>query len=234
MRLILTLILLAVSLSLNSARVRRRTNIILNSTVRSTDQPDYAQSRKSSNNEGRIKLVQIHNQIGLDGKVRRIHLDSNEEDKPGIRAYGLPKKRLQDDGIIERLHLEDDRIDRTSRNGRLVEAYGIPKNNMETNGFIERLPLPRASHQVASKFGPESENVRVTRSVRTGSENKVEEKVVNEAEDMVAQDAKVFRPLFVYRQQVAARERRKHARNVAHRNHRHATHQPCHHRRVTY
>lgn len=116
-----------------------------------------------------------------------------------------------------------------------MEAYGIPKNNMETNGFIERLPLSSAGRQsVNDKLKSENESVRIRRSVRTGSENKVEEKVASEVEDMEAQDAKVFRPLFVYRQQVAAKERRKHARNVAHRNHRHAIHQPCHHRRVTY
>lgn len=107
---------------MSSARVRQRTNVILNSTIRSTriDQPDYTQSRKSPDGEEDIKRVQIHNQIGLDGKVRRIHLDSDEEDKPGIRAYGLPKKHLQDNGIIERLHLGEDRIDDTSKNGRLV------------------------------------------------------------------------------------------------------------------
>lgn len=113
-----------------------------------------------------------------------------------------------------------------------VEAYGIPKNNMETNGFIERLPLPSAGRQPVT-LGSRRENVRVRRFVRTGSENKVEENIVSEAEDMEAQDAKVFRPLFVYRQQVAARERRKHARkharNAAHKNHWHAIHQPCNH-----
>lgn len=119
-----------------------------------------------------------------------------------------------------------------------MEAYGIPKNNMENNGFIERLPLSSVNRQsVNNKLGSENEGIRIRKSVRTGSENEVEEKVVSEAEDMVAQDSKVFRPLFVYRQQVAARERRKHARNVAHRNHRNATtsrHQPRYHRRVTY
>lgn len=102
----------------SSARVRQRTNVILNSTVRSTYQPDYTQAHKSPDDERYIKRVQIHNQIGLDGKVRRIH--SDEEDKPGIRAYGLPKKHLQDNGVIERLHLGEDRIDDTSRSGRLV------------------------------------------------------------------------------------------------------------------
>lgn len=55
--------------------------------------------------------------------MRRIHLDSDEEDKPGIRAYGLPKKRLQDNGLIERLHLGQDRIDDTSKSARLVNIF---------------------------------------------------------------------------------------------------------------
>lgn len=119
-----------------------------------------------------------------------------------------------------------------------MEAYGLPKDKMETNGFIERLPLSNTNRQsVNNNLGSENENIRIRKSVRMGSENKVEEKVVSEAEDMMAQDSKVFRPLFVYRQQIAAKEKRKHARNVAHRNHRHATtsrHQPCYHRQVTY
>ncbi|XP_011163424.1 uncharacterized protein LOC105198420 [Solenopsis invicta] len=236
MRLTLTLVLLATLLSLSNARARHSSNVKLNSTVGPNDQPDYTQSHKSPDNEWHIKRVQIRNRIGLDGKVRKIHLDSDEEDKPGIRAYGLPKKHLQDNGVIERLYLGEDHVDDTSKSGRLVEAYGLPKNNMENNGFIERLPLSSTRHQPTNnKLGSENESVRISRSVRTGSENKVEEKVASEAEDMEAEDSKVFRPLFVYRQQVAARERRKHARNVAHRNHRHATHQqPCYHQRVTY
>lgn len=110
---------MAASLSLSSARARQRTNVILNSTVLSIDQPDYAQSRKSPDDERYIKRIQIHNQIGLDGKVQRIHSDSDEEDKPGIRAYGLPKKYLQDNGVIERLHLGEDRTD-NMKSGRLV------------------------------------------------------------------------------------------------------------------
>ncbi|XP_070521389.1 uncharacterized protein [Cardiocondyla obscurior] len=234
MRLILTLFLLPVSLSLSSARTQKHTNVALDSTVESIDQSsDYTQLHKSSSDEKyNMKQLEIRNRIGLNGKV---HFD--EENEPGIRAYGLPKKHLKDNGIIERLHLVEDRIGDTSKSGRLVEAYGIPKKNkVETNGFIERLPLSCINCQPA-KLGFENEGVRIRRFVRTGSEhfeNEVEKKVATEAEDMEAQDAKVFRPLFVYRQQVAARERRKHAKNVGHRNHRHATHQPYYHRRVIY
>lgn len=111
--------MLTVSLSLSSARAREGTNVILNSTVQSIDQPDYAQSRKFPDDKGYIKRIQIYDQIGLDGKVQRIHSDSDEEDKPGIRAYGLPKKYLQDNGVIERLHFGEDHTDNL-KSGRLV------------------------------------------------------------------------------------------------------------------
>ncbi|KAL6422657.1 hypothetical protein ACFW04_010712 [Cataglyphis niger] len=227
MRLMLMLFLLTVLLSLSMARGRHSTNVLSESTVRTIDEPDCPQSHKSPDNSKSIKHLQIRS-YGINGKVRRIHLGSNEEDKPGIHAYGLPKKSLQDNGVIERVNLGEDRIDDASKNGRLVEAYGIPKNNMETNGFIERLPFPSAGRQPVT-LGSRRENIRIRRSVRTGSENKVDENIVSEAEDMETQDAKVFRPLFVYRQQAAARERRKHARNAAHKNHWHAIHQPCNH-----
>ncbi|XP_072753866.1 uncharacterized protein [Anoplolepis gracilipes] len=227
MKLILTLFLLTVLVSLSTARIRQSTNVIPDSTVRSIDEPDCAPSKKSPNNSRRIQHVQIRNQTRLDDKVRRIHLDFNEENKPGIHVYGLPKKNLQDNGVIERVHLGEDQIDDVSRNGRMVEAYGLPKNNMESNGFIERLPVPSAGHKPVT-LGSRSENIRVRRFADTGSENKIEEKLSNEAENMKAQDTKVFRPLFVYRQQIAARERRKHARNAVHKKYWHAIHQPCH------
>lgn len=107
-------------LSLSTARVGHGTNVISDSTVRAIDEPDCPQSHKSPDNSKRIKRLQIRNQAGLDGKVQRIHLESDEEDKPGIRAYGLPKKSLQDNGIIERVHLGKDRIDDVLKNSRLV------------------------------------------------------------------------------------------------------------------
>jgi len=104
---------------LSSARARQRTNVILNSTVQSIGQSVYTQSRKSPDDEKHIKRIQIYDQIGLDGKVQRIHSDSDVEDKPGIRAYGLPKKYLQDNGVIERLHFGEDHTD-DLKSGRLV------------------------------------------------------------------------------------------------------------------
>lgn len=105
---------------MSAARVRQRTDVSLSSTVRNIGQFDRAQLRKSPDNEKYIKRVQILNQTGLDGKVQKIHTEeSDEEGKPGIRAYGLPKKRLQNNGAIERVHIGESHID-DSKNGRLV------------------------------------------------------------------------------------------------------------------
>lgn len=106
---------------MSTARARYGTNVISDTTVRAIDEPDCPQSHKSSENNKHIKRVQIRSLLtGLDGKVQRIHLESDEEDKPGIRAYGLPKKNLNDNGIIERVHLGEDRIDDVLKNSRLV------------------------------------------------------------------------------------------------------------------
>lgn len=102
---------------MSAARVRQRTDVLSSSTVRTIGQPDHAQLQKSPDNEKYIKRVQILNQTGLDGKVQKIHTESSEEEKPGIHAYGLPKKRLQDNGVIERVHIRE--ID-DSKSGRLV------------------------------------------------------------------------------------------------------------------
>lgn len=115
-----------------------------------------------------------------------------------------------------------------------VEAYGMPKNIIESTGFIERVLSSNADRYQPATTSRNDENVRIRRFVQAGTENKIEEKIASETEDMEAQDAKVFRPLFVYRQQVAARQRRKHARNVAHRNHRHVSHQPCDYKPAIY
>lgn len=49
----------------------------------------------------RTRRLHIENQHGLDGKVERININS-EEDLPGIRAYGVQKKKLMNNGYIEK------------------------------------------------------------------------------------------------------------------------------------
>lgn len=112
-----------------------------------------------------------------------------------------------------------------------VEAYGLPKDKMETNGLIERLPVvPAVNRQTAGLGLDEYIEVRTRRSVREEAGNKIEGKVASEAEDMQTQDTKVFRPLFVYRQQMAAKQERKRLRKLKHKHHhRHPSHHNCHH-----
>ncbi|XP_047350873.1 uncharacterized protein LOC124949594 [Vespa velutina] len=148
------------------------------------------------NDEANFKRPYIDRRTGFDGKVRNINIGSNE-DISGIRAYGLPKKDLEDNGLIERINVADsERGDERSRNSRIVEAYGMSKKQLDDNGKIEIMPplaiLKNDEHNVDSLR-------RVSRSIS--------EERKDELKDLETQDAKVFRPLFVYRQQVARRQK---------------------------
>ncbi|XP_043248365.1 uncharacterized protein LOC122395100 [Colletes gigas] len=151
------------------------------------------------------RRLHIENQTGFDGKVERIHINS-EEDLHGIRAYGMPKKILASNGRIDRMSQADDvegMHDFGPRALRAVEAYGMSKEHLETNGEIERVPVP-SSYQIRRGTG-----ARVSRSIDLEPKQDIEEESLNgELEDLEAQDAKVFRPLFVYRQQLAKKQHR--------------------------
>lgn len=69
----------------------------------------------------RTRRLHIENQHGFDGKVEKIHINS-EEDLPGIRAYGMQKKNLKNNGYIERTIQEDimKEVDDASRAARSV------------------------------------------------------------------------------------------------------------------
>lgn len=78
--------------------------------------------RRYFNDEANIKRPRIDRLTGFDGKVRDINIESNE-DRPGIRAYGLPRKDLEDNGLIERINVaESERGDEHSRNSRIVRV----------------------------------------------------------------------------------------------------------------
>lgn len=49
----------------------------------------------------RTRRLHIEDQHGFDGKVEKINVNS-EEDLPGIRAYGVQKKKLMNNGYIEK------------------------------------------------------------------------------------------------------------------------------------
>nr|XP_003702181.1 PREDICTED: uncharacterized protein LOC100878703 [Megachile rotundata] len=148
----------------------------------------------------RTRRLHIENQTGFDGKVEKIHINS-EEDLPGIRAYGLQKKNPMNNGYIERMLEKEvkEELNDASRVTRSVEAYGKLKDHVEMNGQIERMRSP-ISLQVPNEVGS-----RVSRSIETGLSQKESK---GGSDDLEAQDAKVFRPLFVYRQQQAKKQRR--------------------------
>ncbi|XP_076622937.1 uncharacterized protein LOC143342694 [Colletes latitarsis] len=151
------------------------------------------------------RRLHIENQTGFDGKVERIHINS-EEDLHGIRAYGMPKKILASNGRIDRMSQTDDvegKHDFGPRALRTIEAYGMSKEHLETNGEIERVPVS-TNYQIRRGTG-----ARVSRSIDLEPKQDIEEESwKGELEDLEAQDAKVFRPLFVYRQQLAKKQRR--------------------------
>lgn len=72
----------------------------------------------------------------------------------------------------------------------------MSKKDLEDNGKIERMPP-----LVILKNDERNED-----SLRRSSRS-ISEEPKDELKDLEAQDAKVFRPLFVYRQQVARRQK---------------------------
>ncbi|XP_031826141.1 uncharacterized protein LOC116424203 [Nomia melanderi] len=151
----------------------------------------------------RTRRLHIENQTtGFDGKVEKININS-EEDLAKIRAYALRNTKLRNNGHIRtmpQMNTEGD-TEFGPRVARAIEAYGKSKEHLETNGEIEEW-----RDQALITRHPERRGVglRVTRSIETGQP----EVSAKNTEDLEAQDAKVFRPLFVYRQQLAKRQNR--------------------------
>ncbi|XP_001121053.2 uncharacterized protein LOC107963970 [Apis mellifera] len=146
----------------------------------------------------RTRRLHIEDQHGFDGKVEKINVNS-EEDLPGIRAYGVQKKKLMNNGYIEKSiqrEIDTRSVEDGSRVTRSIEAYGKTKDRLETNGSIER-GNPSTIHE--TRRSPRSIETETTKQdgVKEG-----------DLEDLEGQDAKVFRPLFVYRQQMARKQHR--------------------------
>lgn len=152
--------------------------------------------REYLDDEANIQRLHIEHQTGFDGKVRNIEIEPNQR-RAGVRAYGLQKKKLENNGLIEKIQMEESRTgEELLRNARVVEAYGMAKKQLENNGKIERMP------PIAIVKTEEWKNDALRRNERS-----IPKEEKNEANDLEAQDAKVFRPLFVYRQQMAKRQK---------------------------
>ena len=155
--------------------------------------------------DSRTRRLHIENQTGFDGKVEKIHINS-EEDHPRIRPYGMPVKILAKSGRIERMLQKEseEEVESGSRIARAIEAYGKSKENLDSNGRIERVraPLPSSDH------APALTQTRRARSIEAEPKEASKEVANGDTDDLDAQDSKVFRPLFVYRQQIAKRQQR--------------------------
>lgn len=154
----------------------------------------------------RTRRVHIENQTGFDGKVDKIHINS-DEDLPGVRAYGMAKKNLENNGHIQATVVKnvDGEVEYGPRSVRAIEAYGKSKEHLETNGEIEIVQKPAVAMIHSTRRGAGS---RVARSIDVTAKPEPADGSRKGSEDLEAQDAKVFRPLFVYRQQLAKRQHR--------------------------
>ncbi|XP_076169673.1 uncharacterized protein LOC143147873 [Ptiloglossa arizonensis] len=174
------------------------------SKLERVEHPPVRLSRKFFENSHTRKL-HIANQTGFDGKVEKIRINSNE-DHPGVLAHGVTKKNLTNDDHLERMQKEvHGKL--ASRALRAIEVYGKSKEHLDNNGEIERVPSPvSARYRLRSDVG-----ARVVRSIDAGPKQEVREGPVKDQEDLEdleAEEGKVFRPLFVYRQQLAKRQHR--------------------------
>ncbi|XP_076287067.1 uncharacterized protein LOC143212308 [Lasioglossum baleicum] len=168
---------------------------------------------KKFREDSRTRRVHIANQTNFDGKVEKIRINS-DEDFAGPQAYGMPNKYYPEnnDRIPVEKNADREKIDYVQqRVVRAIEAYGKTKEHLETNGEIERVQeSPVAMGHQTIRRASES---RIARSIDATAKPTAEvaEGSRKGSEDLEAQDAKVFRPLFVYRQQqVAKRQSRPH------------------------
>nr|XP_033340344.1 uncharacterized protein LOC117228613 [Megalopta genalis] len=154
----------------------------------------------------RTRRVHIENQTGFDGKVEKIHINS-DEDLPGVRAYGTAKKNLENNGHIQEIVEKNVEgvIEYRPRIVRSIEAYGKSKEHLTTNGEIEIVQKPVVVVRQQTRRGAAP---RSARSIGATAKPEAADGRRKDSEDLEAQDAKVFRPLFVYRQQQAKRQHR--------------------------
>lgn len=161
--------------------------------------------------DSRTRRVHIANQTNFDGKVEKIRINS-DGDFDGPQAYGISKKYLENNGRVQVEKNVDREINYVPRIVRAIEAYGKSKEHLETNGEIERVQESPVAMGHQTRRTSES---RIARSIEATAKPKVAEGSRKDSEDLEAQDAKVFRPLFVYRQQQAKKQSRPHFRSHA-------------------
>lgn len=143
---------------------------------------------KLINSRVNFERLRLDQEGGLDGKVRSVRFNSGVEKDlepddliPGIRAFGIPRNKLEAEPE------SDFNILFESRFAEDVNEPGLgdPRSKPAIEAY-----KPKISGHIE----------RVSRSKRSIKKN-----VINELDDIQAEEAKVFRPLFVYRQQIKKR-----------------------------
>ncbi|XP_033223558.1 uncharacterized protein LOC117177161 isoform X2 [Belonocnema kinseyi] len=148
---------------------------------------------KLKNSGVNFERLRLDQDSGLDGKVRSVRFNSGVEKDlepddliPGIRAFGIPRNKLEAEPESDFKFLFE------SRFAEDVEEPGLgdPRSKPAIEAY-----KPKISGHIE----------RVSRSKRSIKKNSI-----NEFDDLWAEEAKVFRPLFVYRQKVQKRVKNQH------------------------
>lgn len=145
--------------------------------------------------------LHIDRETGLDGKVRSIRLDQADE-AAGVQAYGNPKNKIIDSRKVEKSEpipvLRGD-----PRGGRFVDQPEQVRNKQD--GELERVPITKVDSTKESTTKP-SETEQRSKVVKLFKRSTQD---VDKNQDLDVAEAKVFRPLFVYRQQMNRRKAQK-------------------------
>lgn len=198
----LLLLFLVSSFDVGTARSRRSDP----SSDPSLDDAEEREFPTKFRENSRTRRVHIANQTNFDGKVEKIRINS-DEDFAGPQAYGMARKYPENNGRIHVIKNAERELGYLPRVVRAIEAYGKSKEHLQTNGEIERVQeSPVAmSHQTIR-----ASESRLARSIDATAKPEAAEGSRKDSEDLEAQDAKVFRPLFAYRQQQTKKRSRPH------------------------
>ncbi|CAK9829064.1 hypothetical protein ANTRET_LOCUS6473 [Anthophora retusa] len=133
----------------------------------STVEETSARLPRKFRGNSRTRRVHIENQHGFDGKVEKIHINS-EEDLPGIRAYGLQKTNLANNGHIEKIIKREavENVNDPSRFPHVQRMAVMYSYNGTTKCVIETVNLPVPSF---TEQAPVDSQIRLTRSIKTES-----------------------------------------------------------------
>lgn len=196
----LLLLFLISSVDLGTARSRQTDVSDSNLDV----EPPPARLPRRFQEVSRTRRVHIENQTNFDGKVDTIRINP-KEDIVGPQAYGIAKKYFESNGHVQVEKNAEKVNEYLPRVVRSIEAYGKTKEHLATNGEIERVQESPVAmgHQTRTRS-----ETRIARSIDETAKPEVAEVSRKDSGDLEAQDAKVFRPLFVYRQQMAKRQHR--------------------------